>query len=270
MKRKRLLVFSLLGLLAISTPAWASLFGEENGTLAGILAELVDSGMTLADLSDTAPKIADCTEQALKWYSKINAAIDEVRHYSFSQFLDDLGHDVSHQYPGFAKLEYATENFGTWASTKSSSPFTAYEAISAVAADISQPLRDDLAAHRASIDKELILASESAEGFAAAQTVEDASAKLDDQIKNLAREAENASPGRAQQLAAQAEMISLAQQSHTMRLLARMVRMNSTNAALDFGTRISARNAAYQHEAAYQEMASQALKPVELMQFGDL
>jgi hypothetical protein len=249
-------------------PVFASLFGEENVTLASILAELIDSGSTLSEISDTAGKLANTAEELRDTYARANAAIDQFKNYSFDALLSDLQHDFYRQYPGFAKLEYATENFGRWKDTYSRSPVTAYEGISAVAADLSAPLRRDLAARRANIDRELVLASEASTGFAVAQTAEEAGTTFSEQIDKLGREAKDASPGHAQQIAAQATILMLEQQSHMMKLLSRVVRTGSVTEAVEYGTKIAARNAAYEHRELLSGLGAEALKAPTLLTFG--
>lgn len=250
-------------------PVFASMFGEENATLVSILTELLDSGSTLADISKTADQIAGAMNEVASVSRRVYAGIEQVQHYSFDEFLSDFKNDFYRQYPGIGRLEYASENFAHWSDTSTRSPFTAYEAISAVAADVSQPLRDDIKAKRANIDRELILASEAANGFAAAQTADEVNDSLSKRITALSDEARNPSPGRAQQLTAQASFMLLAQQSQVMRLLSRTVRMDSTMAALDFGRRIEAHNTIYQTSDAMTELQTSALSSATLVNFGD-
>jgi hypothetical protein len=256
------------GVLLVALPVFASIFGEENVTLTSILAELIDSGSTLADISDTASKVADSAEELLQIYQRANAAIDQFRNYSFDALLSDVQNDLYRQYPGFAKLEYATENFEKWRGSYSVSPFTAYQAIGAVAADVSAPLRRDVEARRTTIDRELLLASEASTGFAVAQTAEEASKIFSEKIDKLGAEAKDASPAHAQQIAAQASILLLEQQSHVMKLLSRVVRTGSVSETVDFGHALAARNAPYEHRDLLVGMANEALQPPALLTFG--
>ncbi len=261
-------VIVTLSCLVFAGPVFASMFGEENTTLASILSELISSGTTLSDVSHTADQMAGTVRDVSNLYQKANAAIDRVRNYSFDEFLSDLKNDFSREYPGFVRLEDATANFDRWQDTRSTSPVTAYRAISAVAADISQPLRDDLNANRTNIDRELVLASQAATGFATAQTADEVNDSISKRIAGLSDEAQSASPGRAQQLTAQATFILLAQQSQMMRLLSQMVRADSAGTAVEYGRSISARNAIYAQSDALTELEVGAVSATALVDFG--
>jgi hypothetical protein len=271
MTRRRSIVFALViggFVLLLSLPVFASLFGEENVTLTSILAELIDSGSTLSEVSDTVGKVASSAEELVEIYQRANAAIDQFRNYSLDALLSDVQKDVYRQYPGFARVAEATEHFDRWNDTYSRSPISAYEGLSTVAADVSLPLRRDLAQKRTSIDRELVLASEAATGFAVAATAEEASARFTEQIDKLGREATDASPGHAQQIAAQASILLLEPQSHVMKLLARVVRAGSVVEAIDYGTKIDTRNAAYDHRDVLSALGKEALQPPVLLTFG--
>src|SRR5262249_44318348 len=154
-----------LGVLSVA-PVWGSIFGEENVTLVKILTEIIHANNVLEDMSDTASKAAGLTRDMLRSYQQVNAGIEEIRHYSTGAFLHDLQVDFYNQYPGFGELQDASQNLGRWATTRTTSPFTAYQAITAVVADASEPLRQDVRSGRANMDEEVILSSEAAGGFA--------------------------------------------------------------------------------------------------------
>jgi hypothetical protein len=264
------LAASVLAVMFVSLPVQGSMFGEENVTLVKILAEIMQAHETLKDISDTASQAAGMTHDLLVTYQRVNAGIDELRNYTTGAFLRDLETDLYNQYPGFGKLTYASRNLERWATTRTASPFTAYEAISAVVADVSEPLRDDLAAGRANIDQELILKSEAAGGFAAAHSAEQATAGFDSEMKDLhTLVAGDFSPGQAEKVQARAAVMMLAQQSHTMRLLARAVRMESVRAALEYGSRMKAKNSMSERRETTVELTREALKPPAMMQFGE-
>src|SRR5262249_33886121 len=111
---------SCAGLVALNYAplAWGSLFGEENVTLVQILVQMTQTKQVLTDISSTAGEIADDTRDLLHTYRQINAGIDELRNYSFDSFLFDLKADLYNQYPGFGKLEYASQNLERWAETR--------------------------------------------------------------------------------------------------------------------------------------------------------
>jgi len=249
------------------TPAFGSMFGEENITLAKILAEIIQANRQLEDISDEAAASVDVAEDLLATYQQVNAGIDELRGYSTDRFLADLKADIYHQYPGFADLAHASDRLGRWESTHTRSPFTAYQAITAVVADLSAPLREDAEAGRVNLDTEMILQGEAAGGFAAATSAEEATRAFDEEMADLVLEAEDASPGKAAQITARAQLMLVAQQSHTLRLLARVVRLDGVDKALRAGARIQARNFAYERQEETARFAEEALSPPRMMRF---
>jgi hypothetical protein len=258
------------GLVALSVlPVWGSIFGEENVTLVKILTELIHANSVLEDVSDAAGRAAGLAHDTLRTYQRVNAGIDELRSYTFGTFLRDLTTDFYDQYPGFGQLAYASQNLDRWAHTRTRSPFTAYQAITAVVADVTAPLREDLEAGHANIDRELILAGEAAGGFAAAHGAEQATRNLDSEIADLATSAQMASPGQAAQIQARASVILASQQSHVMRLLSRTVRLESVRAALEYGARLDGRNSMYERRNTTLTLAKQALSPPALIRFDE-
>ncbi len=249
------------------TPAFGSMFGEENITLAKILAEIIQANRELDDISDAASASVDVAEDILDTYRQANAGIEELRSYSTDKFLADLKDDIYHQYPGFADLAHASDRLGRWENTHTRSPFTAYEAITAVVADLSAPLREDAEAGRVNLDTELILQGEAAGGFAVATTAEEATRAFDEEMADLLIEAEEASPGKAAQITARAQLMLVAQQSHTLRLLSRVVRLDGVDKALRAAARIQARNHEYERRAETARFADEVLRPPPMIRF---
>jgi hypothetical protein len=248
-------------------PVWGSIFGEENVTLVEILVQMTESKQLLDDLNATASEAADMTRDLLSSYQRVNAGIEELQHYSLDGFLFDLKGDFYNQYPGFAKLEYASQNLERWERTRTRSPWTAYQAITAVVADVTQPLREDIAAGHVNVDQELILAGESAGGMAIAHTAEDETRGFDEEAKHLYDMAQDASPAKAQQIQARTSLLLVKQQSHVMRLLSRAVRLSSVNAALDYGARIRSKSSLYEGGSTAAKLAGEALSPPPMMTF---
>jgi hypothetical protein len=256
------------GLLSgLALPARAGLLGEENVTLVQILAEITGAHSELEAVSDWAAVTATTTRDVLDLYAEVNAGIAELKGYSTDEFLDDLGEDLYQQYPGLGELRYASRDLDRWDQTRSRSPFTAYEAISAVAADLSAPLRDDVEAGRVDIDRTLVLRREAAGGFAAAHTAEDATRTFDELSRELHELAEDASPGQAAQISARAQLAIMAQQSHMIRLLSRMVRLDGVDKAIAVGERIDAMNAAHARREQTQEIFLEAIDPPRMMRY---
>ena len=113
------------------SPAWGVL-GEENLTLVQILAELIHAKQELQDLNDAAHTGVEVTRDLLSTYQQVNSGIEELRSYSWDEFLTDFETDLYDQYPGLGELAYASRNLKRWNETRTRSPWTAYEAISAV------------------------------------------------------------------------------------------------------------------------------------------
>ena len=201
----------------------------------------------------------------------MNAGIDELSNYSVDSFLHDFKDDIYHLYPGLAKIEYGSARLGRWDQTHSSSPFTAYEAISAIAGDLTQPLRADVKAGRRSIDKELILQTEAAGGFALANVAETSTKNYDDEIAKLRKEYERKeSPGSAAMIAAHSNLILAEQNSQIIRLLARSVRLDGVDKAMRASEQLGAVKDTYRRDTASQDLAKDALTPPPMMKFGDL
>ena len=269
-RRGRLLItLSVVsGLLLLSVaPVWGSIFGEENSSLVQMVVQLFQIQKQMSDLNRVAGQVADTTSGLLATYQQVNAGINQLKSYSFDAFFNDVTVDLYRQYPGFAKLQYASEGLSQWNNTLVSSPWTAYEAITAVVGDVSQPLRDDIARGHTKIDRELLLKAEAAGGFASAYTAEQVTQKYDNEISALSRLAQNASPGQAAQLSARANLVVAAQQSYVMRLLARAVRLHSVDATLEYGNRIDSRNDAYRQGATAQQFAAAAASSPPLVDF---
>src|SRR5262249_17239059 len=150
----------------------ASIFGEEDVLLADILSQSTKSYEELRDITNAVGEGAQFAGHLVDAYQRVNAGVDELKSYSVDAFLRDFKGDVYRLYPGLAKLEYGSARLRDWDNTHTSSPITAYEAISALAGDLTAPLRDDVKAGRRSIDKELILETEAAGGFALADVSE--------------------------------------------------------------------------------------------------
>jgi hypothetical protein len=236
-----------------------------------MLVQLTESTQTLRDLNDTAGQAASMTRDILTTYQNVNAGIEQLQNYSFDEFLMDFKNDLYHQYPGFAQLEYASSSLGRWEQTHTRNPFTAYQAITAVVGDVTQPLRDDIAAGHANVDQELILKGEAAGGLAAAHSAEEDTRRFDREEQTIDRLLSSAgnSPGASQQATARATLLMVQQQSYMMRLLARTVRLDSVHAALDYGARMKSKTAAYERRSEAVALTKDALKPPALMRFGE-
>src|SRR5207247_1349897 len=143
------------------------------------------------------------------------------------------------QYPGFGQLEHASRQLGRWDSSHTRSPVRAYEAITAVFGDVTAPLRDEIEAGRANVDRELLLKGEAAGALAAAHTAEEDSETFDRQAKEFYDlYTADGSPGASEQLQARTNLMLVKQQSYIMRLLARTTRLQSVDAALTYGSRM--------------------------------
>lgn len=250
--------------------ACASIFGEENGTLVQMLVQLFGIQRELKETSETAGQIASATNELMSDYQRVNAGYNEIKNYSFQAFASDFTGDLYRQYPGFAQLANASKNLSHWDTDSfATSPFTSYQAVTALFGDVSAPLRADIAAGRTNVDQALLHGGEAAGGLAAAATAEQASATYDAQVKRLAALAQNASPGVAAQLSARANILMAAQNSYLMRLLARTVRLESIDQAAQYGADIAAHNAPYSAHDAAVSFATDALRAPALINFGD-
>jgi hypothetical protein len=270
-KKWTLGMLALLGLLVVEEAARASIWGEENLTLVKMLAELMKANHELEDMSNSASQVAGMTNDLLTTYQRVNGGIEELEHYSLDDFLFDMKQDFYRQYPGFSKLQYASQRMRYWDETHTRSPFRAYEAITAVVGDVTAPLRDEVRAGRANVDRELILKGEAAGAIATAHTAEDDSEKFDRELRDLRRqfEATRKDPGVSQQAQAQATLLIAKQQGYIVRLLARTVRLDGVNAAMDYAGRMDAKNAMAAQGDEPAKFMAESLAPPKLIRFGE-
>lgn len=246
----------------------ASMFGEENGLLSQILTQDVLSYEEFRQITEATGRGMEAAEGLLDTYERVNAGIDELTSYTSGAFLRDFKGDLYHVYPALAKLEHGSQRLQRWDQTHARSPFTAYEAISAVVGDLSEPLRKDVKAGRQNVDKELILKSEAAGGFALASISEESTESYDREVAKLRERYErSANPGTAAMVAAHANLVVAEQNSHIIRLLARTVRFDSVDKAVRAGERIGAMNDIYSRREATATFMADALQPPRLMRF---
>jgi hypothetical protein len=262
------LVALVLALVLLHASSSASLFGEENITLGAILSESIKSYDELRQITDAVGEGAELAGHLVDAYQKVNAGVDELRGYSVDAFLRDFKGDMYHLYPGLAKIENGSARLTDWDNTHTTSPFTAYEAIGALAGDLTAPLRDDVRAGRRSIDKELILETEAAGGFALADLSETSTQAYDREVTKLRdRYERQADPGTAAMVAAHANLLIAEQNSHIIRLLARTVRLDGVDKALRAADRLSGLRDSYRRQDATAALAQDALKPPRMMKF---
>jgi hypothetical protein len=267
------LIVAGVALVILFRASGASVFGEENLTLGQILFQSLKQTEELKAITDTTGETVNLVGNLVDTYSRVNAGIDELSHYSVDSFLHDFKDDVYNLYPVLAKIEYGSARLQNWDQTHTSSPFTAYEAISAIAGDLTQPLRDDVKAGRRSIDKELILQTEAAGGFALANVAELSTKNYDQEIAKLRSEYErNPSPGTAAMITAHTNLILAQQNSQLIRLAARTVRLDGVDKSMRASDQLGAVRDTYRRDKASQDLAKDALAPPPMMNFdfGDL
>lgn len=250
--------------------AWGSIAGEENATLVQILAEAFKITDEMRDLNEAAHVTAETISDVRDTYNMVYAGVEELRSYTFDSFVEDFKNDLYHQYPGLGELHGASENLKHWEDTHTRSPFTAYEAISAAAGDISKGLQDQIDQGKVDIDAELILAGEAAGAFAIATTSEDATLKFDHETAELNRFAQQASPGQSEQISARAMMLIAAQNSYMIRLLSRSVRLDGVDHALEYRARMRARDGMRDVAQGSVDFMQSATEEPALMTFDDL
>jgi hypothetical protein len=259
-----------LGVGNYAPMAWGSIFGEENVTLVQILAESLKATEELQDLNEGMAITAEVITDFRDTYASVNAGVEEIKGYSFDSFLSDFKDDLYQQYPGIADLDGASQGLWRWDDTRARSPWTTYEAITAVAGDLSAPLREDARAGRVNLDREYILASEAAGSFSVAYSSEEATRAFDDETRALTELVQSAGPGESEQITARGMMLLAAQNSYIIRLMARGVRMDGVNMAIDYGARMDQRNAGYVYDQQSEEFLGTAFTPVPMADFNDL
>jgi hypothetical protein len=268
----------LLAALNYSPIAWGSIFGEENATLVQILAQSFKMTDELRDLNEAAEVSAEMATDLRDTYQKVNAGIDELRDYSFDRFLHDFKEDFYTTYPGFEQFQYASENLANWEGTRATSPWTAYEAITAVVGDLSAPLREDVEAGRANVDGEMLLLGEAGQTFAIANNAREATRTFDENVMRMTEDLCRsgslddcyASPGASQMVSARAMVVIAAQNSHIIRLLSRGVQTDGIERAIQYGERMSEKNAAYEDRYDAKAFVDQAAKPAPMLDWSEL
>jgi len=235
---------ALVALAAVASavrPARASLLGEENVTLVQQLAELLKIRRELEDLSEGIVRVADAVENSYALYRAAQGGWDELASYSTDRFVADFRRDVYEHYPGFEILVEGRKSrrLRAWATQgRPKSPATAYEMISAVFADATDPLVDEA---RFTDEHEAALRRfEAAGALSLSADAERATRAFDDTALQLAQLADDPdlNPGRAQIVQARAMTLLAVQNSHIIRLLSRRVRLDGIENAIAYGRRL--------------------------------
>jgi hypothetical protein len=259
--------FTLAILLGTAARAGFLGFGGEEVLLGQLLSESVKETAELKDIAGTAASTVQAAEDLLDTYEKVNAGIDELKSYSLGEFLSDFRKDVYHLYPDLGRIEGGSKRLAHWEDTHTSSPFTAYEAISAVAVDLTGTVKKDIKDGRVNIDREILRRTEAAGGFALASASEDASKDYDRAIERLEAAYATRSPGSAAMVTAEANLLLARQNSAIIRLLARSVRLDGVEKALLADEHLGALVGSQRHAEEAGSFAKEAVKPPTMMTF---
>lgn len=248
-QRRRAPVLLVAGVLAplllVAIPAGASLFGEENVTLTQQLVQLVGIHDELKIVSDAAQHSAEVAHDAYDLYQKARSGVDDLKRYTTDRFLADFKEDFYNQYPGFQVLVEGANSpqVRSWKDSRATSSFTAYQMISAVFGDLTDPLLKDKArSGTIETDRAYIWRYEAAGALALASEAEAWTKSSDKDAQDLYRMAANADAEQAQHLSGRALALIAAQNSHIIRLLARDVRFDGVRGAMEWAQRVGALN----------------------------
>jgi hypothetical protein len=257
-----------LGLVGVQATSDASIFGEENILLGELVSQSVKSYDELRQISDVIGAGVQASEELVDTVQRVHAGIDELAGYSGQAFLRDFKGDLTHLYPGLGKLSEGSARLADWDRTHTQSPFTAYEAVSAVFGDLTKGAREDARAGRRNVDRELVLRAEAAGGFALASVSEGSTEAYDKEVVRLRdRYERRADPGTAAMVAAHANLVVAEQNSHIIRLLARTVRLDGVEKTLRAAERIGAVNDDADRRVATATFMGDALRAPRLVHF---
>jgi hypothetical protein len=269
--RKKLTVIGsgifVFALLTTAAKAGFLGFGGEEVLLGQLLSESIKETAELKNIAATAANAVEAAEDLLDSYNKINAGIDELKHYSLSEFLSDFKKDVYHLYPELGRVEGGSRRLLNWDKTHTTSPFTAYEAISAVAVDLSPSLRKDVKEGRVNIDREILRRTEAAGGFALASASEETTQGYDRAIERLESLYRTRTPGSAAMVTAETNLLIARQNSAIIRLLARAVRLDGVSKVLTADEHLGALRSNQKHLEEAGTFAKEAVKPPRMMTF---
>ncbi len=262
-----LLAVSVFALLATAAKAGIFGFSGDEVLLGQLLTESIKETTELKDIASTAANTVQAAEDLLDTYNRINAGIEELTNYSLGEFVSDFKRDVYHLYPDLAKIEGGSKRLAHWENTHTSSPFTAYEAISAVAVDLSAPLKQGVKEGKINVDREILRRTEAAGGFALATAAEESSQGYDKAIERLESLYTTRTPGAAAMVTAETNLLIARQNSAIIRLLARSVRLDGVSKVLTADEHLGAIQSNQKHLEEAGVFAKEAVKPPKMMTF---
>jgi hypothetical protein len=271
--RTLLVLVGLLGLVTgLPRDSNASMFGEENLTLAQQLAQLLRIRKELEMVSDGIRATSDAVNDVYHLYEAAMTSWERVSHYSTDEFLRDFRSDVDRHYPGLALVidGKSSRRLEAWNGFRPSSSIDPYKLLSAVFADVTgpsqeqEPLTDKQAAE--------IWHAEAAGALALHRETETWLAKADASAIELAKMAESAdlNPAQAQIVQARALALLAVQQSHTVRLLSRRARLDGVRGAFEYGRRARSFARAERQVSDVEAFVRQAPSSRGLIQFEPL
>lgn len=262
-----------VGAFAIGgTATYASIFGEENITLAAQLTELIGIGENTYQMLHEAREGIDLARETVDEARRVRAAIDDLDHYTTDRFREDFKRDVMRTHPDLAYIirETSADGLRDWRDSTVRSPMGSYELIGRVFGEATQELRQAQEEGRVKVESSVLYRYESAVTLAASANAESFIEKSDADIAEILEALEGASEGEAVVLGARLQALIAAQQSHILRLLSRSVRREGIEdarhyqgavTAMEFGLGLSQKTK--EDEAAIQR----AKKSPRLMTF---
>ncbi len=260
-------VFAAIG--SLYGPVRASIFGEENITLAQQLAELIKIHDQLVKVSQAVERGADVAEDIYENYELARGGVDELKSYTTDKFLRDFRKDVYKTYPGFEILLEGSDSrrLRHWKNSHSRSPFTSYEMITAVFGDLTDPLIEREKRGELRMDRARIMRYEAAGALALSNEAEAWTKSADEDAMELYRLAQDADADQAQHLSARALALIAVQNSHTIRLLSRSVRFDGIRGAMEWSKRVDAVKQREQLRGETGEALRRVSRPPRMMTF---
>lgn len=243
-KAKRIVVKVgvVLAVVLGATVAYASVFGEENITLWKQLSELVGiNNNTYQSLKETREGL-DYTREMVDDARRARALVRELNDYSTDKFIDDFKRDFLNTYPDIDYIinNYGAEGLDKWRDSEMESPMSSYELIGAVFGEVTDEVKNAQKDGLVELEGPVLYRYEAATSLAVADDANDFIERADEDIDMLVEQLNGASKEQAIVLQAKIQALSAAQNSHMLRMMARMLRREGVEDARRYQSAIKA------------------------------
>lgn len=206
--------------------AYASIFGEENITLARQLTELMGIHSKLKSGLVEAREAVDLATDARDDILQGQALIEELHTYSVDRFIEDFRKDVLKTYPDLDYIinETGAESLNGWYEADLGTPMGSYEFIGRAFGEVTSEMRDSQQAGDIDLNDAVQKKAEASADLTAAAQAEAFSKKADQDIEDLVQALSDATKDEAVVIHAKLAAIVAVQNSHRLRMEARQLR----------------------------------------------